>query len=114
MGSTFGGGPVPCAAALATLDVIQRERLIENAGASRTPQRRSSGGQIRCVSVQGRGLLLGLRLNRPAAEVQRALFARRIITGTAGDPAILRLLPPLSFSRREADVLLDALKEVLA
>jgi 4-aminobutyrate aminotransferase-like enzyme len=46
--------------------------------------------------------------------VQRALFARRIITGTASDPAVLRLLPPLSFSEEEADLLLAGLKEVLA
>jgi acetylornithine/succinyldiaminopimelate/putrescine aminotransferase len=64
--------------------------------------------------VSGRGLLLGLHLAGPAAEVQRALFARRIITGTASDPRVLRLLPPLSFSMDEADLLLAGLKEVLA
>jgi 4-aminobutyrate aminotransferase-like enzyme len=47
-------------------------------------------------------------------EVQQALFARRILTGTATDPQILRLLPPLSFSMREADLLLSGLREVLA
>jgi acetylornithine/N-succinyldiaminopimelate aminotransferase len=113
LGSTFGGGPVPCAAALATIDVIEREGLIENAvriGARLARGARSLG--IRHVS--GRGLLLGLHLDRPAAEVQRALFDRRIITGTASDPKVLRLLPPLSFSAREADLLLAGLKEVLA
>ena len=113
LGSTFGGGPVPCAAALATLDVIEREGLIENAvrvGARLTRGARALG--VRHVS--GRGLLLGLHLERPAAEVQRALFGRRIITGTASDPKVLRLLPPLSFSAQEADLLLTGLKEVLA
>jgi acetylornithine/succinyldiaminopimelate/putrescine aminotransferase len=113
LGSTFGGGPVPCAGALATLDVIEREGLVENAilvGARLTRGARALG--IRHVS--GRGLLLGLHLARPAVEVQRALFERRIITGTASDPSVLRLLPPLSFSEREADLLLTALKEVLA
>jgi acetylornithine/succinyldiaminopimelate/putrescine aminotransferase len=111
LGSTFGGGPVPCAAALATLDVIDREGLIENAiriGSRLTAGARSLG--VRRVS--GRGLLLGLHLDRPAAEVQRALFARRIITGTASDPAVLRLLPPLTFSAPEADLLLAGLAEV--
>ena len=112
LGSTFGGGPVPCAAALATIDVIEREGLVENAilvGARLARGARALGvGQ-----VSGRGLLLGLHLNRPAAEVQRALFARRIITGTASDPRVLRLLPPLSFSQDEADLLLAGLKEVL-
>jgi acetylornithine/succinyldiaminopimelate/putrescine aminotransferase len=113
LGSTFGGGPVPCAAALATIDVIEREGLIENAvriGERLAREARALG--VRHVS--GRGLLLGLHLDRPAAEVQRALFARRIITGTASDPNVLRLLPPLSFSAAEADLLLAGLQEVLA
>ena len=53
-------------------------------------------------------------LERPAVEVQRALFERRVLTGTATDPQVLRLLPPLSFSLREAALLLAALAEVLA
>jgi acetylornithine/succinyldiaminopimelate/putrescine aminotransferase len=113
LGSTFGGGPVPCAAALATLDVIQRERLMDNAGEIGTYLSREAI-QAGVVSVQGKGLLLGLRMPRPAAEVQQALFSRRILAGTASDPAVLRLLPPLSFSRSEADILLGALKEILA
>jgi acetylornithine/succinyldiaminopimelate/putrescine aminotransferase len=113
LGSTFGGGPVPCAAALATIDVIGREGLIENA--IRIGARLARGARALGVRhVSGRGLLLGLHLDRPAAEVQRALFARRIITGTATDPKVLRLLPPLSFSAREADLLLAGLEEVLA
>jgi acetylornithine/succinyldiaminopimelate/putrescine aminotransferase len=112
LGSTFGGGPVPCAAALANLDVIEREGLIDNAiqvGAWLTAGALALG--VRRVS--GRGLLQGLHLDRPAAEVQRELFGRRIITGTATDPAVLRLLPPLSFSAREADLLLGGLAKVL-
>jgi acetylornithine/succinyldiaminopimelate/putrescine aminotransferase len=112
LGSTFGGGPVPCAAALATLDVIEREGLVDNA--IRVGERLCRGALALGVHrVSGRGLLLGLHLARPAAEVQRALFARRIITGTASDPRVLRLLPPLSFSEDEADLLLAGLKEVL-
>ena len=113
LGSTFGGGPVPCAAALATLGVIEREGLIENA--IRIGARLARGARAVGVRhVSGRGLLLGLHLDRPAAEVQRALFERRVITGTASDPMVLRLLPPLSFSANEADLLLAALKEALA
>ena len=114
LGSTFGGGPVPCAAALATLEVIDAEGLIENAkavGEHLTAGARRIPG---VTAVQGRGLLLGLRLTRPGAEVQQALIRRRILAGTASDPAILRLIPPLSFSRQEADLLLAALGEELA
>lgn len=113
LGSTFGGGPVPCAAALATLDVIEREGLMANA--ARVGEHLARGARALGVKqVQGRGLLLGFRFDRPAAEVQRGLFARRILTGTSSDPAVLRLLPPLSFSLPEADLLLAGLKEVLA
>ena len=114
LGSTFGGGPVPCAAALATLAVIDQERLIENA--SRVGEHIAAVARTLpgVTGIEGRGLLIGLRLSRPAAEVQRALIARRMLVGTATDPAILRLIPPLSFSREEADLLLAALREVLA
>jgi acetylornithine/succinyldiaminopimelate/putrescine aminotransferase len=113
LGSTFGGGPVPCAAALANIGVIEREGLIANAvsvGEHLARGARSLG----IHKVSGRGLLLGLHLGRPAVEVQKALFARRILTGTATDPQVLRLLPPLSFSMREAELLLAGLREVLA
>jgi 4-aminobutyrate aminotransferase-like enzyme len=102
---------VPCAAALATLDVIEEEGLIGRA--------LDVGGQIvagaRALGIPettGRGLLIGLRLGRPAASVQRALFERRVLTGTAADPHTLRLMPPLTFTAEEADILLDALGEV--
>ena len=113
LGSTFGGGPVPCAAALANIAVIERDGLIANAAAVGEHLARGAAA-LGVRRVSGRGLLLGLHLERPAVEVQRALFGRRVLTGTATDPQVLRLLPPLSFSLREADLLLAALAEVLA
>jgi acetylornithine/succinyldiaminopimelate/putrescine aminotransferase len=115
LGSTFGGGPVPCAAALATLAVLEEEGALDNVR-QRSAQLREGAlrlGRDRVLDVQGRGLLLGLRLGRPAAEVQRALFAHHVLTGTSADPAVLRLLPPLLFSHQEAEALLAALAEVL-
>lgn len=113
LGSTFGGGPVPCAAALATLEVFDREQLIENAVA--VGRHLTDGAHaLGVATVEGRGLLLGLRLGRLAVPVQQALFDRRILTGTATDPEILRIIPPLSFSHAEADLLLAGLKEALA
>ena len=58
-------------------------------------------------------MLLGLQMSVPAAEVQRKLFGEKVLVGTASDPATLRLLPPLSFSLGEADLLLSALGRVL-
>jgi acetylornithine/N-succinyldiaminopimelate aminotransferase len=111
LGSTFGGGPIACAAALATLEVIDREELYANV--QRVSARLREWASRHQLLPQGLGLLLGLHMARPAAEVQQALFRRRVLTGTASDPAILRLLPPLSFSLEEADLLLGALAMVL-
>ena len=112
LGSTFGGGPVPCAAALATIDVIEREHLIENAMHMGEYLARGARA-IGVRKVSGRGLLLGLHLDRPAATVQNKLFQQRILTGTASDPNVLRLLPSLAFSRDEADMLLGGIQEAL-
>ena len=112
LGTTFGGGPVACAAAMATIEVLDREDLVTNA--SRVGEYIAEGARrVGVRHVSGRGLLLGLHLDRPAAGVQRALFGRRILTGTSGDPAVLRLLPPLTFTTSEADLLLAGLEEAL-
>jgi len=112
LGSTFGGGPLACAAALATLAVITDEDLAGNAarvGAHIAAGARALGAR----KVWGRGLLLGLDFGRPARELQQALFGRRILTGTSSDPQVLRIMPPLTLSVQEADVLLGGLREVL-
>jgi acetylornithine/succinyldiaminopimelate/putrescine aminotransferase len=112
LGSTFGGGPVPCAAALATLDVIDEEGLVRNAIDIGAELRRGALS-LGVGRVSGRGLLLGLHLGQPAVPVQRALFEHRVLTGTASDPEVLRLMPPLTFTAGEARRLLQALGEVL-
>jgi acetylornithine/succinyldiaminopimelate/putrescine aminotransferase len=113
LGSTFGGGPLVCAAAIANLDVIVQDGLVANAAAIGR-YIREGALSLGVKAVQGRGLLLGLRCGRPAAEVQKALFAHRIIAGTSSDPDVLRIMPPLNFSKAEADQLLAALGKVLS
>ena len=113
LGSTFGGGPVACAAALATQSVVADEDLPGNAarvGAHIAAGARKLGSR----KVWGRGLLLGLDFGRPAKGLQQALFAHRIITGTSADPHVLRIMPPLTLAVHEADLLLAGLREVLA
>jgi acetylornithine/succinyldiaminopimelate/putrescine aminotransferase len=114
LGSTFGGGPVPCAAALATLEVIDREGLLRNTQVVGERLRAGALTLPGVTRVQGRGLLLGLVLDRPAKDVQRALFEHRVLTGTSDDAHVLRLLPSLTFSVDEADQVLAALRTVLA
>lgn len=113
LGSTFGGGPVPCAAALANIAVIEREGLLENVRRISAQLRAGAESLPHVKAVHGRGFLLGLELDIPAAGVQRALWAKRILTGTSTDPMTLRLLPPLSLSSDEAALLLAGLREVL-
>lgn len=113
LGSTFGGGPVPCAAALANIAVIEREGLLENVRRISAQLRAGTESLPHVKAVHGRGFLLGLELDIPAAGVQRALWAKRILTGTSTDPMTLRLLPPLSLSSDEAALLLTGLREVL-
>lgn len=113
LGSTFGGGPVVCAAALATLDVIDREALIANA-VTIGAHLRHGALALGVPRVTGRGLLLGLHLGQPAARIQRALFERRVLTGTASHPEVLRLMPPLMFTTTEADLVLAGLGAVLS
>ncbi len=114
LGSTFGGGPVPCAAALANLAVIDDEGLLANVQAVSAHLRAGAAGLPGIVAVHGDGFLLGLELDRPASTVQQALWAHHILTGTSTDPRTLRLLPPLSFSMTEADQVLAGLRAVLA
>src|ERR1700722_13744965 len=92
MGTTFGGGPMACAVAEAVIDTIESESLLANVRKVTTYIRSSCViGPV--LGVPGAGFLLGLKLSRPAKEVQAALLAKNILTGTSGDPHILRLLP---------------------
>lgn len=111
LGTTFGGGPMACAAIEATLDVIERERLLERV------QRVAAYIRTRCMvgpvtAHQGAGFLTGLRTSRPAKDVQQALLARGILAGTAADPHILRLLPPYILEEVHVDLLATALAEI--
>lgn len=111
MGTTFGGGPMACAVAEAVIDAIESEALLANV--------RTVSGYIRanCVigpvtGVQGLGFLLGLRTSRPAKEVQAALLEKHILTGTSGDPRVLRLLPAYILTEGHVDQLCDALAQI--
>jgi acetylornithine/N-succinyldiaminopimelate aminotransferase len=113
MGTTFGGGPMACAVAEAVIDVIESESLLANV--------RQVSAYIRsnCVigpvtGVQGAGFLLGLKTSRPAKEVQAALLAKNILTGTSADPHILRLLPAYILNEGHVDQLCDALARISA
>jgi predicted acetylornithine/succinylornithine family transaminase len=104
-GSTFGGNPVACAAAAATVDAITDE-LLDGVRAKETLVRAAF------PAVRGRGLLLGLELDRAAAPVVDACRERGVLVGSAGE-RVLRLTPPLTISEAELAHGLHVLEEVL-
>jgi acetylornithine/succinyldiaminopimelate/putrescine aminotransferase len=113
-GSTFAGGPVAAAAALAVLELIDDARLLERV--------RELGGRLAAgleglphvLSVRGRGLMLACELDVPAPAIaRRALIDQRIVVNATG-PTTLRLLPPLTIGEAEVDDALARLQAVLA
>ncbi|MBI4567161.1 MAG: aminotransferase class III-fold pyridoxal phosphate-dependent enzyme [Planctomycetes bacterium] len=112
-GSTFGGGQVACAAMLATMEVMRDERLSDNAARAGAAIREAVASVPGVKAIRGLGLLLGLELDRPAAPVQQALLAARVLTGTSNDPAVLRLLPPLMIGAGEIAEFAAAFRRVM-
>ena len=93
LGTTFGGGPLACAMVEAVVDIIESENLLDNVRRLSAQMRETCiVGPV--VAMQGAGFLAGLRTRRPARDVQRELLARDILTGTSGDPHVVRILAP--------------------
>ena len=115
-GSTFGGNPLACAAALAVIDSIEKQSLVERANqlGNKIIEAFTTNlaDQAGVKSVRGLGLLIGIELDRPCKElVQRALDAGIIINVTAD--SVIRLLPPLITSDEQADSLVEKLSGLI-
>lgn len=113
LGTTFGGNHLACAAAIAVLDIIKQERLLENA--------RNIGDYLiaelkkfdKVKEVRGRGLMIGVELPAELSDVKKDLLVKnRIFTGEA-KPNVIRILPALNITRTIADTFLTALDERL-
>jgi acetylornithine/succinyldiaminopimelate/putrescine aminotransferase len=104
--STYGGNPVACAAALATLDVIAEENLLDHTTAMGARLRALLESLVGCfpaaLEVRGRGLMNGLLLSGAAKRLRDACLARGLLTTLAG-PEVLRLMPPLNVAPEEVD-----------
>ena len=102
LGTTFGGNHLACAAAIAVLDIMKEENLIENAksvGAYLMEELRKIPG---IKELRGRGLMIGIEFEEPIKEIRnRLLFEEKVFTGVAGTNTI-RLLPPLCLTKEEA------------
>ncbi|MDE2511500.1 MAG: aminotransferase class III-fold pyridoxal phosphate-dependent enzyme [Elusimicrobia bacterium] len=113
LGSTFGGGPLASVAITATLKAITDQKLWVNAAAMEALIRETfQFPQI--VEIRGKGLLLGIVLDRPSKATRASLLAKNILVGGADDPNVIRLLPPLTVGAAEIKMLRDALAEIFA
>ncbi len=115
-GSTFGGNPLACAAALATMDAIVDDNLMDNAVAVGDAIRNGLATALKgvpgVVDIRGRGLMIGIELDRPCGDlVKRGLDAGLLINVTA--ERVVRLLPALIFSSDDAATLVDALAPLI-
>src|SRR5207245_2330930 len=107
-GSTFGGGPLACAALLATFDVIDDEGLLENVRVNSAYILDRLRGLSGIKEAWGMGYLIGMRMtSKEAKTVQMELLKRRILTGLAEDKTVLRLLPPLTLRRPQIDYFME-------
>lgn len=113
LGTTFGGNHLACAAAIAVLDVMKEENLVENAakvGAHLLEELKKFKG---IKEVRGRGLMIGLEFEEPIKELRKQLlFEQKVFTGVSGTN-VIRLLPPLCLSMQEADDFLTRLQHVM-
>lgn len=113
LGTTFGGNHLACAAALAVLDVMEKENLIENAatvGSYLIEKLKEIPG---LKDVRGRGLMIGFDVDGSGSEMRRRLlFEKNIFTGGAGQSTV-RLLPALGLSKAQADTFIDAIKQLI-
>lgn len=115
LGTTFGGNHLACSAALAVLEVMQEEKVMDNS----TFIGNYLIGELKKISgvkeVRGRGLMIGVELEFPCADVRNSLiFDHKIFTGSSSDKNTMRLLPALNLQKQEADFFLTAFKDVMS
>lgn len=115
-GTTFGGGPLVCAAALATLDIMEEEQLLSNASEQGKRLKLGLENSLKdvpgIVEIRGQGLMLGMELDRPCGDiVQHALEAGLLVNVTSDK--VIRLLPPLILSAQETDQIVSILVPIV-
>ncbi|MHB0982177.1 MAG: acetylornithine transaminase [Thiobacillus sp.] len=115
-GSTFGGNPLACAAALATLDAIEDEKLLDNARvrgeAIRSGLRQALAGVHGVVDIRGEGLMIGIELDRPCAELVAVARDAGVLINVTAD-TVIRLVPPLIYGAAEVDALVSAVSGIV-
>lgn len=114
LGTTFGGNHLACAAAIAVLDIIKEENLVENAAKIGAYLMENLKGNKAIKELRGEGLMIGIELNEGYTDLRnKLLFDKHIFTGGAG-ANVMRLLPPLCITKEIADEFLKAFNELSA
>jgi acetylornithine/N-succinyldiaminopimelate aminotransferase len=115
-GSTFGGNPLACAAALATLQAIEEENLLENSRvrgeAIRNGLRQALDGVHGVVDIRGQGMMIGIELDRPCAELVAVGRDAGVLINVTAD-TVVRLVPPLIYGQAEVDELVTAVSGII-
>ncbi len=115
LGTTFGGNHFACAAAIAVLDVIKQENLIENAAKMGSYFQNTLKDIDGIVKIKGKGLMMGTELAFPISDLRNSiLFNHGIFTGNSDNPNVIRILPPLNVTTKEIDLFLKAFQMELA
>lgn len=110
LGTTFGGNPLACAAAIAVLEVMENEKLMKNAEETGNYLLEKLSQNHVIKNVRGKGLMIGFDVPGEIKDLRKnLLFKHHIFTGSAS-PDVVRLLPPLCISKEQADVLLNAIQ----
>ncbi|MBV1881227.1 MAG: aspartate aminotransferase family protein [Pseudomonadales bacterium] len=110
-GSTYGGNPLACAAALAVIDTLKSQNVMENAHQMGTRMRseleKQLGGASYCKSIRGKGLMLGIELDQPCGALVPLAKEQGLLINVTAD-SVIRLLPPLILTEEEADLIVDS------
>jgi len=115
LGTTFGGSHLACVAAISVLDIIEKERLVENVNEVSAYFLEEIKSISEIKKVKGNGLMLGVEFDFEVGELRKKLiFEKHIFTGGSNNKKLLRILPPLTLNKEQVDIFINALKEVLA
>ncbi len=114
LGTTFGGNHLACAAAIAVLEIIEKENLIKESFEKGEYLIQKLKGISQIKEIRGKGLLIGVDFEIPASQVSKKLREEfKIFVGSATNPLTMRLLPPLTISYPEIDYFISSLKSVI-
>ena len=115
LGTTFGGNHLACAASLAVLEVINKEKLLDNVLEINNYCLEQLKSIPEIKNIKGRGLMLGLEFEFEVSELRKKLiYEQQIFTGGAANKRLLRILPPLTITKAEIDMFINGLKIALA